>query len=96
MIQRFRQRIPWLRGQRVEADPQVKVAGAPTRQEADTCLETLLSQGIRAEVRQDLEGGGFELWAPASQEPQARLLLGLSGRGVIRLPRQRPVEKGKR
>jgi hypothetical protein len=42
------------------------------------------------------KGGGFELWAPACQEPSARLLLGLSGRGVIRLARQRPAEKGKR
>jgi hypothetical protein len=33
--------------------------------------------------------GAFELWVRASQEPQARLVMGLSGRSVIRLPRHR-------
>ena len=95
MVQRFRDRIKWLQG-RAESDPLVKVAGVPSKQEADTCLGTLLSQGMRAQVRQDPETGGFELWAAASQETQARLLLGLSGHSVIHLPRQRPAAKGKR
>ncbi len=94
-MQRFRQRIPGLAG-RQERDPLVMVAGVPTQQEAKTCLDTLLRQGIRAQVRQDRGTGGFELWAPASQEPQARLLLGLSGHSVIRLPRRKAPGKGKR
>jgi hypothetical protein len=96
MMQRFRGRISGLRGRPSEADPLVKVAGVPTRQEAETCLEALLSQGIRAQVRGDIESGGFALWAPASREPRARLLLGLSGHSVIRIPRQKAPEKGRR
>lgn len=96
MVQRFRDRIKWLQGRPAESDPLVKVAGVPSKQEADTCLGALLSQGIRAQVRQDPETGGFELWASASQEPPARLLLGLTGHSVIRLPRQRPEAKGKK
>ena len=80
----------------MEVDPLVKVAGVATRQEADTCLEALLSQGIQAQLREDMEAGGFALWTPASQEPRARLLLGLSGRSVIRLARHKAPAKGKR
>jgi len=96
MVQRFRDRIKWLKGRQVQSDPLVKVAGVPSKQEVDGCLEALLQQGIQAEVRQDTDISGFELWAPASQEAQARLCLGLSGHSVIRLPRQRPAAKGKR
>jgi hypothetical protein len=95
-MQRFRQRIPLLGGRRPEADPLVKVAGVPSKQEADTCLETLLRQDIPAQMREDTEAGGFALWAPASHEPQARLLLGLSGRSVIRRPRRKASGKGER
>ena len=75
-----------------EPDPLVKVAGMPTRHEADACLETLHSRGIYAEVREDAMGA-FELWAHASVEPLARLLLGLSGHSVIRVPRPKPSER---
>ena len=64
------------------------VAGIATQHEMDTCLETLLHKGIKAEGR-STGRGTLEIWAPASQEPEARLLLGLSGRSVLRLRRQK-------
>ncbi len=73
-----------------EADPLVKVAGMPTHRDAETCLEALEAKGIRALLREDAHSlGAFELWVRASQEPQARLVMGLSGRSVIRLARRR-------
>ena len=73
-----------------EADPLVKVAGMPTRRDAETGLEALEAKGIKAELREDPHNiGAFELWVRASQEPQARLIMGLSGRSVIRLERKR-------
>ena len=71
-----------------EPDPLVKVAGMPTRHDADTCLEALRSRGMYAEIREDPHGA-FELWAHASVEPLARLVLGLSGHSVIRVPRRK-------
>ena len=68
----------------------VKVAGMPTRHDAETCLETLRGRGIYAELREGESGtGACELWVRASVEPLARLLLGLSGRSVIRVPRRK-------
>ena len=64
------------------------VAGIATQHEMDTCLETLIRRGIKAEGR-STGRGTLEIWAPASQETEARLLLGLSGRSVLRLRRQR-------
>ena len=73
-----------------EADPLVKVAGMPTRHDAETGLEALEAKGIKAELAPDSHNiGAFELWVRASQEPQARLIMGLSGRSVIRLARKR-------
>ena len=73
-----------------EADPLVKVAGMPTRRDAETGLEALEAKGIKAELAPDSRNlGAFELWVRASQEPQARLIMGLSGRSVIRLARKR-------
>ena len=73
-----------------EADPLVKVAGMPTRRNAETGLEALEAKGIKAEIAEDPHNiGAFELWVRASQEPQARLIMGLSGRSVIRLERKR-------
>lgn len=78
------------RGER-EADPMVKVAGMSSRRDAETGLETLEAKGIKAELTEDSHNpGAFELWVRASQEPQARLIMGLSGRSVIRLQRKRP------
>jgi hypothetical protein len=72
-----------------EDDPLVKVAGVPNRRDAETCMEALEAQGIRADLKEDVHNvGAFELWVRASREPQARLVMGLSGRSVIRLPRR--------
>ena len=89
MIGRFRKTIEILRGRPAGPDSLVKVAGVPTRREMETCLETLLHRGIEAEGRQNPATGALEIWTRASQEPQARLLLGLSGHSVIRIPRRR-------
>ncbi len=75
-----------------EPDPLVKVAGVPTHHEAQACLETLQGRGIYAELREDAMAA-FELWTHASVEPLARLLLGLSGHSVIRVPRPKPSER---
>jgi len=73
-----------------EADPMVKVAGMPTRRDAETGLEALEANGIKAELTPDSHHlGAFDLWVRASQEPEARLIMGLSGRSVIRLTRKR-------
>lgn len=94
MLRRLRSLL--LRRGREEPDPLVKVAGMPSRHDAETCLEALRSQGIRAELRED-QAGAFEVWARRSQEPQARLVMGLSGRSVIRVRRPgEPREKGQR
>ena len=90
MIGRFR-RV--LKRQEREPDPLVKVAGVPTRRDAEACLEALEAKAIEAEMREDGQRlGAFELWVRASQEPQARLVMGLSGRSVIRLARHRRDE----
>ena len=74
-----------------EDDPLVKVAGVPNRRDAETCLEALEAQGIKAVLREESHRlGAHELWVRASREPQARLVMGLSGRSVIRLERRRP------
>lgn len=79
-----------------EEDPLVKVAGIPNRRDAETGLEALEAKGIKAVLREDGHRmGAYEMWVPASQEPQARLVMGLSGRSVIRLRRQRPEGGGK-
>ena len=93
MIGRFRKVLK--RRQR-ESDPLVKVAGVPTRRDAEACLEALEAKGIEAQAREDGQRlGAFELWVRASQEPEARLLMGLSGRSVIRLERPRGAREGK-
>ena len=50
MIGRFR-RV--LKRHERELDPLVKVAGVPTRRDAETCLEALEAKGIEAEARED-------------------------------------------
>ena len=89
MIGRFRKTIDTLRGLPAGPDSLVKVAGVPTRQEMETCLEALLHRGIEAEGQADPTTGGLEIWTRAGQEPQARLRLGLSGHSVIRIPRRK-------
>jgi len=93
MIRRFR-RV--LKRHEREPDPLVKVAGVPARRDAEACLEALEAKGIEAEAREDGQRlGAFELWVRASQEPEARLVMGLSGRSVIRLARRRGEGEGK-
>lgn len=93
MIGRFR-RV--LKRHERESDPLVKVAGVPTRRDAEACLEALEAKSIEAEAREDGQRlGAFELWVRASQEPAARLVMGLSGRSVIRLQRHRGEDEGK-
>jgi hypothetical protein len=93
MIGRFR-RV--LKRHERELDPLVKVAGVPTRRDAQACLDALEAKAIEAEIREDGQRlGTFELWVRASQEPQARLVMGLSGRSVIRLERHRGEGEGK-
>jgi hypothetical protein len=59
-------------------------------------MEALEAKGIRALLKEDPHNlGAFELWVRASQEPQARLVMGLSGRSVIRLKRPRPEDEGR-
>ena len=86
MINGFRKGLDLLGIHRQEKP--VMVAGVATQHEMDTCLEALLHKGIKAEGR-STGRGTLEIWAPANQEPEARLLLGLSGRSVLRLRRQR-------
>jgi hypothetical protein len=72
-----------------EADPVVKVAGMSAHRDAETGLEALEAKGMKAVLAEDSHNpGAFELWVRASQEPQARLIMGLSGRSVIRLQRK--------
>jgi hypothetical protein len=80
---------PWWPLARRWSEEELVVAGTPTRQEGEQCLQALRRQGIPAHLRQGRSG--FEVWVPASQEARARLLLGLSGRSCIRVPRRRPT-----
>ena len=71
----------------------------PTRRDAETCLEALDAKGIGSVLKEDAHSlGAFELWVRTSLEPQARLVMGLSGRSVIRLDRRGPedVEREKK
>ncbi|HEU4760040.1 MAG TPA: hypothetical protein VFT91_08680 [Dehalococcoidia bacterium] len=77
-----------------EPDPLVKVAGVSTRDKAEGCLETLRGRGMYAELREDgARSGAYELWVHASVEPLARLVLGLSGRSVIRVARPKGEDR---
>ncbi len=75
----------WPLGRARDSKGLLVVAGAPTREEAERCQETLRRQGIPAQLRRGRSG--FEVWVPAERESEARLLLGLSGRSCIRVPR---------
>lgn len=94
--------LPLLGRRRPGDEALVKVAGSLVEGEAQAWAETLGRQGLRAEVRPRQEAGQgqptrppeWEVWVRQADEPQARLILGLSGRSVIRLPRQKPVRKG--
>ena len=96
MLDRIRRTVSSLRRRRAAENPLVKVAGTIHEVEVDVWRTALERQGIEATIRElapevappgggPPRGGGVRL----SGETQARLILGLSGRSVIRLPRQK-------
>jgi len=77
----------------------VKVAGTIHQVEVDVWRTALERQGIGATVRQlapeaapPVSRPSWEVWVRLSDEPRARLILGLSGHSVIRLPRRKAEE----
>ena len=73
----------------------MKVAGTIHQVEVDVWRTALARQGIEATIRElapEAEPPGhltWEVWVEVSDEPRARLILGLSGHSVIRLPRRK-------
>jgi hypothetical protein len=99
MLDRIRRTAWSLRRRRVVEDPLVKVAGTIHQVEVDVWRTALERQGIEATVRElapevapPVGRPSWEVWVRQSDEPRARLILGLSGRSVIRLPRQKAEE----
>lgn len=96
---RIRRRIPFL-GRRSVEDAWVKVAGTIHELEVDVWRQALERQGVVARIVEcppealpPAARPSWEIWVRASNEPRARLILGLSGRSVIRLPRRKPDEE---
>jgi hypothetical protein len=99
MFSRIRRSVSSLRGRRLAEDPLVKVAGTIHQVEVDVWRTALERQGIVATIRElapevapPTGRASWEVWVRQSDEPRARLILGLSGRSVIRLPRQKAEE----
>jgi hypothetical protein len=99
MLDRIRRTVSSLRRRRSAEDPLVKVAGTIHQVEVDVWRTALERQGIEATIRElapevapPAGRPSWEVWVRQSDEPQARLILGLSGRSVIRLPRQKAEE----
>jgi len=99
MLDRIRRTVQSLRGRRPAENPLVKVAGTIHEVEVDVWRTALERQGIEAtiqelapEVAPPVGRPTWEVWVRLSDETQARLILGLSGRSVIRLPRQKAEE----
>ena len=99
MLDRIRRTVSSLRRRRAVEDPLVKVAGTIHQVEVDVWRSALERQGIEAtiqelppEVAPPVGRPSWEVWVRASDEPRARLILGLSGRSVIRLPRPKGEE----
>jgi hypothetical protein len=72
------------------------VAGTIHQVEVDVWRTALARQGIEATIRELLPEAGpplghptWEVWVGVRDEPRARLILGLSGHSVIRLPRRK-------
>ena len=100
MLDRIRRTVSSLRGRRAPENPLVKVAGTIHQVEVDVWRTALERQGIEAsiqelppEVAPPVGRPSWEVWVRQSDEPRARLILGLSGRSVIRLPRQKAEEE---
>ena len=99
MFERVRRTVSSLRGHRLAENPPVKVAGTIHEVEVDVWRTALERQGIEATIRElapeaapPVGRPSWEVWVRLSDEPRARLILGLSGRSVIRLPRRKPEE----
>jgi hypothetical protein len=99
MFDRIRRTVSSLRGRRLAENPLVKVAGTIHQVEVDVWQTALERQGIKSTIRElppeavpPLDRPSWEVWVRQSDEPRARLILGLSGRSVIRLPRQKAEE----
>jgi len=99
MLNRIRRTVSSLRGRRAVEDPSVKVAGTIHEMEVGMWRTALDRQGIEATIRElppdvapPVGRPSWDLWVRQSDEPRARLILGLSGRSVIRLPRRRAEE----
>jgi hypothetical protein len=100
MFEGLRRTVSSLRGRRAPEDPLVKVAGTIHEVEVDVWRTALTRQGLAVTVRElppeaapPLERPSWELWVRLSDEPRARLILGLSGHSVIRLPRPKKAEE---
>jgi hypothetical protein len=99
MLEKIRRTVSSLRRRRPAEDPLVKVAGTIHQVEVDVWRTALERQGIEAtiqelppEVAPPVGRPTWEVWVRLSDESRARLILGLSGRSVIRLPRQKAEE----
>ena len=99
MFDRIRRTVSFLRGRRPAKNPLVKVAGTIHQVEVDVWQTALERQGIEPtiqelapEVAPPVGRPSWEVWVRLSDESRARLILGLSGRSVIRLPRRKAEE----
>jgi hypothetical protein len=99
MFDRIRRSVMSLKRHRLAENPLVKVAATIHQVEVDVWQTALERQGIKATVRElapeaapPTGRASWEVWVRQSDEPRARLLLGLSGHSVIRLPRQKAEE----
>jgi len=95
VLGRIRRAVSSLGRHHRDENPLVKVAGTIHQVEVDVWRTALARQGIEATIRElapEAEPPGhltWEVWVEVSDEPRARLLLGLSGHSVIRLPRRK-------
>ncbi len=99
MLDRIRRAVQSLRRRRAAENPLVKVAGTIHQVEVDVWQTALGRQGVEATIRElapevapPVGRPSWEVWVRQSDEPRARLILGLSGRSVIRLPRPKAEE----
>jgi len=97
MLGRIRRVVSSLGRHHAEENPLVKVAGTIHQVEVDVWRTALARQGIEATIGELPPQAGsplghptWEVWVGVRDEPRARLLLGLSGHSVIRLPRRKP------
>ena len=95
VLGRIRRAVSVLGRHHRQANPLVKVAGTIHQVEVDVWRTALARQGIEATIRElasEATPPGhltWEVWVGVRDEPRARLILGLSGHSVIRLPRRK-------